>query len=726
LALDETDCGLINNQFDYITLFADLVNQFKSHKNPVPEFILESDKNKKISSLEQFFDINEENFLVTNRDFSTNYWFNWINGSATLMKNGVNLLIYNDLPDLPHLNHKISMIKIELLKTVETLKNKLYKKTGIISREQTLVFKDKILKNDNHLAQYSIEGKSKLTLMLKLRAESLWEDEYKGGLHLKKEINHQGGEITSKLLELIIPPGAIYQNTNFEIEQSFKYFEIPVNVKKLSPIFELLPHSLKFKKSITLKLRMKDLSSLNVGMFLFKQEKNESDRELDKWSVYFPSRYENDFIVFELNSFSFLFLGYIHIGINKGVGETISDEAINRKFGSHDKVPQYQCIKPGLNYQISCDTDGCTELKILNRGYGRFEPIGDLCFNGKTNILKCSACFQLITKFKSIKSIILFQASGVIDYCLADNEDNEFAFHKEHPFNVPDNTFEILGNEEMLQNYAFLRINVDKSSNPHQNIFGIISQENIKTLKNEEENLVYRKKNENFFYDKVKTSPGDFIIVQNDKNLIFPPYEKILSPLFQYKAPKVTDNHASIKIEFEKEDEYGHIPEFLCSSAPDICLYTQDNDDHDSILNRWNVNFPVETMKTKILFEIKSYHYAFLGEWKNHPLKPGLNYLVKCETKNCSEPEFITNRGSSSSFQPASDLSQIKCPACEEKIENFTSIIFFILKSSKGNIEFKSLYSRDQIRRMSFDLNENKLLIFGRNNLRELKINVDE
>ena len=70
-------------------------------------------------------------------------------------------------------------------------------------------------------------------------------------------------------------------------------------------------------------------------------------------------------------------------------------------------------------------------------------------------------------------------------------------------------------------------------------------------------------------------------------------------------------------------------------------------------------------MMTKTILEIKSYHYAFLRQmqWKNFPLHQDLNYLVKCETKNYSKSQFITNQGFSSSFQPASELLVIICPA---------------------------------------------------------------
>ena len=155
-------------------------------------------------------------------------------------------------------------------------------------------------------------------------------------------------------------------------------------------------------------------------------------------------------------------------------------------------------------------------------------------------------------------------------------------------------------------------------------------------------------------------------------------------------------------------------------------MYTQDNDHNDKILNKWNIHFPLNGEGKIIKFEIKSFHNAFLGQMsiQMENLKKGLNYIVKCENKNCND-KFIKNRETDSSvIEPSKDLSAIICSTCNWEIENFSSIVLFILKESKGNINFRSENNIDEMRSVPFDLNENQLLFFRRSSYRGLCINI--
>ena len=86
-----------------------------------------------------------------------------------------------------------------------------------------------------------------------------------------------------------------------------------------------------------------------------------------------------------------------------------------------------------------------------------------------------------------------------------------------------------------------------------------------------------------------------------------------------------------------------------------------------------------------------------------------MNYLVKCESLRC-DTNFIKNRGLENPIiEPARDLPIIQCPTCHEELYNFSSIKLFILKDSKGSINFRS----DNIQRsVPFDIKKNQLLFF--------------
>ena len=139
----------------------------------------------------------------------------------------------------------------------------------------------------------------------------------------------------------------------------------------------------------------------------------------------------------------------------------------------------------------------------------------------------------------------------------------------------------------------------------------------------------------------------------------------------------------NITFEFKISDV--EIPDRLLDfSQPEICLYlfTQDNEDNSSILNKWKVYF--KNNNNNITFEIQSDRYAFLREFESRiqieNLKIGLNYLVKCEDKKCFRT-FIFNRGLNNSFEPTYHWSVIKCHYCEKKIQHFVRRKFNILQA---------------------------------------------
>ena len=117
LSLDKSSYNL--KETCIINSFDELQNEFKTRQNPLPKFVLESKKKEKISSIEEFFNTNEDTFIVT---FELENEAD-LNGSSKLINNEVNLIVL-----ITHLNHKRLWISIFFKETVKTLKSKIAEK----------------------------------------------------------------------------------------------------------------------------------------------------------------------------------------------------------------------------------------------------------------------------------------------------------------------------------------------------------------------------------------------------------------------------------------------------------------------------------------------------------------------------------------------------------------------------------------------------------------------
>ena len=87
---------------------------------------------------------------------------------------------------------------------------------------------------------------------------------------------------------------------------------IPIEMKKnsiikFSPVFELIPHSYKFHVPVI--LIFNDFEFKKKRICLYKQENNEAYKLLGIWDVYLPKIEQKKIIEFELDSFSFAFIG---------------------------------------------------------------------------------------------------------------------------------------------------------------------------------------------------------------------------------------------------------------------------------------------------------------------------------------------------------------------------------------------------------------------------------
>ena len=170
-------------------------------------------------------------------------------------------------------------------------------------------------------------------------------------------------------------------------------------MNRFSPLHELQPHNLNFKIPVILKFS----NIFNFeNFFFFKQDKDDTDKSLNLWSCHFPTFSKNNEFKFQLDNFSFGFIGKMNIGID-----------INCSFMSSNKFEmnfkQYQYIRPGLNYRVLCENNICTkknELIILNKGFVTYRPHEEIHF---TN---CPICEKDINEFETIKNIILFKYKG--------------------------------------------------------------------------------------------------------------------------------------------------------------------------------------------------------------------------------------------------------------------------------------------------------------------------
>ena len=215
--------------------------------------------------------------------------------------------------------------------------------------------------------------------------------------------SENGGYFKSSTLDLNILKKSVKNLTVFEINQISDYhLKYPLSIKPVSPAFEFLPHSTAFKQPIQLVFHKKQFlqSSNQNNIYLFKQEIDYFNKNL--WSVYFLKNEEFDTIEFEVNNFSRMFIASCeHLNLN----------VFNSKY------KDYQIIKPGLNYRISCNNSkSCiNELIIVNMGFSEnsFIPYSDslIC-----PVCKSGLTISIESFYNVIKTIILFECNREVKY----------------------------------------------------------------------------------------------------------------------------------------------------------------------------------------------------------------------------------------------------------------------------------------------------------------------
>ncbi len=682
--------------YNTISSFEELENQFYSHKKLVPTFRCRSKNNIVIKRIEDFLENDENSFVVT-------YFADFLENPSKFPSNSKNLKLRIVQKDLyyDYMNMKIQSLR----EKIENIKIMIEKNKGIDKTKQLLIFNGKQLDNEkSSLLDNFIENNNILTLRI-IPEERLKFDKKLGlDFFLEKKISIDGGKIHSSMIDLEVSAGSVIKETYFSIKRTNDDFDYPFGINKLSSLFELNPHSMKFNKPVIIRFKNYDFWHDDDVIYLFKQEDNKTDRILKKWTIYHPKKREENFIEFELDCFSFAFLGRLVDKIMPG--NTI--ELNNSEF--RNKFQDYQVIHPGLNYQIVCENNKCPgyiKLMIFKKGYGIFRPNEDI-----NQEMICHFCSEQI---RSIKSVILLQAEGKIEFRLNNTKDNV-----EDTFKAKGSELIIFGDEESYEEFDKIVITVAKSCKPHKNIIAGITCDdlNSKISKNVDKEIVtYIIPNSNFDYKEFNSTNADFKL--NNMEVTIPFIKKKLTPVYEYIEPQVTDK-MNISLMFKLSDSDQNIEPLVgLLGSTTLCLFGQEKDELDETLNKWNVSFPdqFDERQNCVKFEIKYFNKAFLGvidyEIKNNENKlkfpRGLTYYVSCEENSCIG---IINRGYGT-FYPSVDIQHtLKCPSCDQTFNSIRCIQTVILNQVIGTVTFK-LTGENAEKKKSISTKEKRLIIIG-------------
>ena len=367
-------------------------------------------------------------------------------------------------------------LEINSSDTIEQLKAKISVQLNIDINKQHLVYKNISLNDQKIIKNYSLESNSTIELYEKPIPT---DNELSHVNSFKKYSKHTGsqyydiayqrikefgGVVKSPMVTLKIPPNAVNSATDFTIELSMHHlerpnvFDYPFGIHKITPVYEIRPHKLTFNESVTVIFSKNNFNFDQTVVCLFKQENDENHKILNKWSCYFPTKSDKNYLEFELNSFSFIFLAEMDMAIDVSCTE-ISNTDFNNRFLN------YQLIKPGLNYRISCEDTNCrgsTNLIVINRGIGVFRPNEDVDTNDEqTRLLSCPICNRLVENIGSIKNAILFQAEGSIDFRL-DTSIHTGARLKKTTFKAIEGNVVFFGDAGVTEKYSSIIINVTR------------------------------------------------------------------------------------------------------------------------------------------------------------------------------------------------------------------------------------------------------------------------
>ena len=102
---------------------------------------------------------------------------------------------------------------------------------------------------------------------------------------IRKKFSSSGGEIETSQIDLIVPPNAVKKEQLFIIKlasESLKKFEF---IDSLSPIYELIPHSIQF--NVPIRLKFKNIKNSNENICLYKLNNDKIDKFLKSDHFFF-------------------------------------------------------------------------------------------------------------------------------------------------------------------------------------------------------------------------------------------------------------------------------------------------------------------------------------------------------------------------------------------------------------------------------------------------------
>ena len=581
----------------------------------------------------------------------------------------------NNLPNLKiRINEKIDKILINFIQNHKT------------EKEAALTKLCEELKNDPEGIGYTIISEHSK------KFEALFDQ--------SKLISEEGGFLRSPLIDLHVPRNAVNESLEFAIKENKRDLKLPFNIEKLSPLFDLQPHSYVFKEPVTLRFKFQNSDK---RIRLCKQINSENDRILNKWHVYSPKKQEDDYIEFELESFSSFTFGKIQDRFDVSCTET-------KHVDFHDQLQRYQYIYEGLNYRIKCEDDH-KELMIINKGFGTFHLIeNNNSLTNESMKMNCPICKKDI---KFIEAIILFQATGIIEFLL-DRNKYPSAEETKEKFKNEENSFIIFGDSGNEEKFEKINIKVDKLKHLNSiNAGGLLKHNNklkgIKT-KNMDPNLISKDNCDvDFNIDKVNI---DYPLLNTEK----------FSEFFQI-TPTKPSYPCKVQFKIINKSTCDNIPqvcidENLAQTIDEdeikkFCLFKQDKGEYQELLNKWMIYFPTQIDTDSVMFKIEqSEGNAFYGKFRlpfgnnNDTIRPGLNYILKCGNDECL---MIYAQGFDT-FRPFEYI--LTCRRCNKSIEQLKNIEAILLYNAKGKIEFK--LNPSGIVKVPFIAPGNSLIALGR------------
>ena len=643
-----------------------------------------------VDSIKEVLKLTQENNLLEER----------INSSEQIKDVNVNKK-FELMVVLKISNEKVFNVKVDgLSDTLSNLKIKVKEETGIEMNKQCLIFNGIRMKDEKSLSDYSIINGSVILLKLITDEEHACIQKLKNGLDIEEEILLTD-RIGSKFFDLLYSTKLSVKNISFSLKHSSKDFNYPFGTYKLSPVFELKPNSL-LEQKLPIRIRFKGNKIFDENSCLFKQNDDENDRTLNKWTIHFQKNKDLKLqFDLQLKTCASIFLGLFNIQNDRNKNEL---------------------IKPGLNYVLNCEDLDCSGNKIntiVRKNLGKNRPYEDIA-----NGFECSFCKKRIDKIQSLKAILLCRASGSIIYKLNSN-------HKriEETFNLSNDDLIILSNT-FTETFTFFIINLQEVDSKsaviediqyddsllvhsfHQSLMseylirGECSIEGKEFISNSIDLIIQPNsvKEPTIFWVKEYTGDINYPFEKTENDLKLNAFEIGCDSKHTFEVP-VTGTSKCSKNDWNPVIlRYKNIDVKLSN----LCLFKhQFNEENKQ--NVWTLHFPTKRENETIEFELKSFSIVFLSVSKfcmpikclrNNELnleeylkiKPGLNFRINCNKQECQGLLRITQMGYGK-FEynevPLDDTRQFSdiCSRCLKRfnIENICSMIFF---KSKFNIRF--------------------------------------